>query len=186
MTLRPSALLAACALAACASRPPPRDLASPQVAVDRGAPLELELTAPFGDAVTPRDLRGRVVLLAFVNADDIGCQAQTRPLESLGAAYDPDDLAVVVVVGDAPAGVAARTMLEAWRDVTGLRHARYALAPEAVREGESPLGAITRVPTLVLLNRAGVVARRVEGFQPLAQLEALVAPAHPRRARDDH
>lgn len=183
--MRPLLAVALCAVA-CASAPP-REYES--VSAMRGdmslpMPVDLDLPSPFGDAVNPRDLRGRVVLLAFVNTDDINCQALARPLETLAARYD-DDLAVVLVAGDASEGLAARTLLEAWRDVTGLRHARYALATDAVRAGESPVGAIAHVPTLVLLNRAGAITRRVEGFQSVSQLEALVAPAHPREAHAD-
>jgi hypothetical protein len=48
-----------------------------------------------------------------------------------------------------------------------------------VRAGSTPIGEVGLAPLVVLVNRAGRVARRLEGYQTMAALQALIAPALP-------
>ncbi len=177
MGWRPALL--ASALCACAPAPRRAVVAPPpSTAPARLTPLELSLTLLGGETLDVSTLRGRAVLIAAVQTENLASQALLRNLERLARAH-PDALAVIAVVGDPFDPATAQVALQAWRDVLGLREVRLAPATDAIRRGASELGPIERAPTLFFLNRAGAVARRSEGYLSESQLEALVAPALP-------
>ena len=74
-----------------------------------------------------------------------------------------------------------RELVSVYADVLELRSATAVLADDAIRDGATAFGVIEHVPVTYLFNRAGVLARRVDGMLSQAQLEALVAPALPPR-----
>lgn len=142
-------------------------------------PLELSLETPLDNGrVELQSLRGKGVVIAAISVDDVHCQALVRHLERLVREH-PDDLAVVAVVGDQSDAASLRTLLETYQSVLGLRHTRLALASQEVRSGATALGSIERVPTVYVLNRAGVLVRRETGYQPYATLAEWVAPTLP-------
>ena len=70
-------------------------------------------------------------------------------------------------------------MLETFARVLELEATKVVIADDHVREGTSALGAIEHVPTTILINRAGIVARTVVGLIDQRGIEELVRPALP-------
>jgi len=145
----------------------------------RPEPIALTLERADGRAVELGAYRGRAVLVVAFLMDDLSSQAMLRHTERLARAY-PDDLAVVAISGDRHAHAQHRELLGVFARVLELSRTEVVLADDAVRDGVSPLGPIERTPTTFLVNRAGVITRRLEGYLGPAELDALVAPALPR------
>ena len=126
------------------------------------------------------DYRGRALLVLAFTTENVASHALARNLEAVARAH-PEDLAVVALSGDATERETQRTLLQTWRDVGELRHVTVAFASDVVQRGVSALGPIEHVPTLFFINRVGVIVRRLEAYLTVEQIEALVAPALPRR-----
>ena len=60
-----------------------------------------------------------------------------------------------------------------WRAASQVRY-QVALASDAVRAGQSPLGPIAVVPTTIVLDRAGRPVARVERQLAAGELDALI------------
>jgi peroxiredoxin len=133
-----------------------------------------------GEPLELASFRGRAVLLVAFTMDDMNSQATLRHVEELVQAH-PEDLAAVAISGDRHPHWQHRQLLRVFAGVLELSRTEVVLADDALRDGATPLGAIEHVPTVFLVNRAGVIARRLEGYQGRAELEALVTPALPRR-----
>lgn len=118
-----------------------------------------------------------MLVIAF-NHDDLRSQATLREAERVARAH-ADSLVVIGVCGNPGSFRTLRTLLEAFARVLELERTVLAVASDAVREGTSPLGPIEHVPTAILINRAGVVARTVVGLLDQRALEQLVRPALP-------
>lgn len=171
------------ALAACAHRPVAPTLASAPPAPPAADAVDLREVTLRVDAVGDRPvdlaaLRGRAVLVATLSTNDLQGHALARNLERLAAAH-PDDLAVLLLATDGYDGPTLRTAMEVFAEVIGIRHASVAALTEEVRAGATPFGEVALAPTVYLVNRAGRVARRLDGYQTLGALQALVAPALP-------
>lgn len=170
------------ALAACAHRAA-APVATPAPAPASTAPVDLRDVALAVDAVGERrvdlaTLRGRAVVVATLSTNDLGSHALARNLERLAAAH-PDDLAVLLLATDGYDAPTLRTAMEVFAEVLGVRHAAVAALPAELRAGTTPFGEISLTPAVYLVNRAGRMARRLEGYQNLGALQALVAPALP-------
>lgn len=144
----------------------------------RLTPIELTLTVLNDGPVELASLRGRAVLIAAVNTQNLASQALLRSLERVARAH-PETLSVIAIVGDPFDPATAQIALGAWRDVLDLRHVRLAPATDEIRRGASELGPIERTPTLFFINRVGAIVQRLEGFQSVSALETLIAPALP-------
>jgi hypothetical protein len=140
--------------------------------------ISLVLPTADGTFLDLADARGRALLVLCVLMDDLPSQAMLRELELLAREH-PEDLRVVALVGDRHPPRLLRDLAQTFAQVVGLEHVSVALATDEVRAGLSPLGAIDHVPSLYLVNRAGVLSRRVNGVLTLGALRALVAPALP-------
>jgi hypothetical protein len=154
----------------------------------RGPRLALELPRLDGRPLDVRIFRGRAVLLVAFLMDNLGSHALLRNAEQVAQAH-PDDVVVVAISGDHQQYVAHERfdqraiLLQSFARVLNLQRTHVVVADDAVRSGESPLGAIRTVPTVFLVNRAGVLARRIEGYLTVPQLERLVGPAVPPSRR---
>lgn len=151
----------------------------PTAASSRPAPIVLTLERSDGHRVDLANYRGLAVLLVAFTMDHLPSQALLRHLETLARAH-PDDLRVVAISGDRHPRERHRELLQIFGSVLGLERTELVLADDALRNGASPLGVIERVPTIFLVNRAGAIARRVEGYLDLPALRTLIAPALPR------
>jgi hypothetical protein len=143
-------------------------------------PLVLTLDGLDGRPVDIAAFRGRAVLLIALFMDDLPSQGILRHAERIARELG-DDVAVFAISGDRQPYRTHRDMAQIFARVNELQRTQILLADDNVRDRTSPLGAIEAVPTTFLVNRAGVVARRVQGYQDYAALRALVAPTLPRR-----
>ncbi len=171
------------ALAACAHRPAaaPRALTATTTAPTASVDLRdvtLSVDAVGDRRVDVAALRGKAVVVATLSINDLGGHALARNLERLAAAH-PDDLVVLLLATDGYDAPTLRTAMEVFADVIGIRHAAVAALPAEVRAGSTPFGEMTLEPSVYLVNRAGRMARRLDGYQGLSALQALVAPALP-------
>lgn len=174
------ALLGSLLVAGCAHRavaPSPTAPATAEAAVDL-RDMTLAVDAVGHRRVDLAALRGRAILVAALSTNDLGGHALARNLERLATAHG-DDLAVLILATDGYDVPTLQVALEVFADVVGLRHAAVAPIPAAVRAGSTPIGEVGLAPLVVLVNRAGRVARRLEGYQTMAALQALIAPALP-------
>ncbi len=141
-------------------------------------PIRLVLATVQGTHVDVADHRGIAVLVIAFTTSEIASQALLRNVEAVARAH-PEDLAVIAVAGDTFPPRDEVSLLHAYADVLGLRAVTLCLATDAMRDGNSPLGDIRRVPTTFLVNRLGVIAHSVEGYLSVPQIEGLIAPALP-------
>lgn len=137
------------------------------------------LQGPSGNHFDLADHRGKALLVVAITTENILSQALVRDLERLARAHDPADLAVVAIVGDPLPERELSAMLDTYAQVVGLSRVILALASPEIRDGNSPLGEVDRVPVIYFFNRAGVLSRRLEGHPGYEALEALIAPAIP-------
>jgi hypothetical protein len=96
--------------------------------------------------------------------------AAQADVAALNRAHDRAAAAVVGVGVDLDGAL----VLRPWRRGSGARYA-VAVADDAVRAGATALGAIDRVPTTIVLDRAGRVARRHVGPLPEGALDRWIA-----------
>ncbi len=179
-----AALPVALALAsACAAAPPATParivgISDPPPEVAHGPPLTLSFERADGQTRDVTTLRGRAVLIVAARMDDLRSQAYVHSVERIARAH-PDDLSVFVMLGDDYPHNQMAVLATSYARVMELQRSEVVLADAATRAGETQLGAIDRVPTTFLVNRAGVVSRRVEGLLTPSQLFDLVRPALP-------
>ena len=131
--------------------------------------VELTLRRADGTFLEVGEQRGRPVLLFVFATFDGVSQMLLTPLRNVAERH-PD----LVVIGIA-AQPSARLLIDAYE---------HALEPpfpitydpqETVAEGESALGEIEGIPTLILLDSRGVPAGRLSGFADETRIEALLA-----------
>ncbi|MDP3278164.1 MAG: hypothetical protein Q8Q09_23460 [Deltaproteobacteria bacterium] len=146
------------------------------------AALTLSLETPDAAVIDLGELRGRAVLVIAFDYDDLRSQATLREAELLARRH-PDTLTVLALCGNPGPHQRLRALLGAFSSVLGLTATRIVLATDEIRAGTSSLGPIAHVPTTILVNRAGFVARTVVGLMDRGALEALVQPALPPTAQ---
>jgi len=176
LALAGSLLVAGCAHRAVAAAPTTPTTSS-AAAVDLRE-VTLAVDAVGGRRVDLAALRGRAIVVAALSTNDLGGHALARNLERLAAAHG-DDLAVLLLATDGYDAPTLQVALEVFAEVVGLHHAAVAPLPPEVRAGSTPFGEVGLAPLVFLVNRAGRVARRLEGYQTMAALQSLIAPALP-------
>jgi len=176
LALAGSLLAAGCAHRAVAAAPT-TPVASAAAAVDLRE-VTLSVDAVGGRRVDLAALRGRAIVVAALSTNDLGGHALARNLERLAAAHG-DDLAVLLLATDGYDPPTMQVALEVFAEVVGLHRAAVAPIPAEVRAGSTPFGEVGLEPLVFLVNRAGRVARRLEGYQTMAALQSLIAPALP-------
>ncbi|HJL19443.1 MAG TPA: TlpA disulfide reductase family protein [Sandaracinaceae bacterium LLY-WYZ-13_1] len=174
-----AALLAACGgggEARVAPSGPPVGMSGPETAGDERptaveGSIELTLRRVDGTFLEVGEQRGQPVLLYVFATFDGVSQMVLNPLRNVIERHPG-----LRVIGIA-AQPSARLLVDAYE------HALHPPFPvtydpeETVRRGESDLGALDAVPTLVLLDERGVEIARHTGFLDERQLEAFLAPA---------
>jgi peroxiredoxin len=156
----------------------PERPASGSVSTERAPAVSMLLDRSDGMPIELADYRGRAVLVIAFVMDDLGSQALLRHAERLATEH-PEDLAVIAISGDRHPREHHAELARVYRLVLELNHVDVVLATDEIRQGHSPLGEIERVPTTFLVNRAGSVARKLEGYLTYEDLSALIAPALP-------
>ena len=165
-------------LVGCAHPATHRAVRSVEAAVFDAREAALRVETIRGDVFDLATVRGRAVFVAVVFANDLQGHAVARNLERVAATH-PDDIAVLVLAADSFDPETLRTAMEVFAEVAGISRAAVAALPDALRTGSTVFGEVGAGSTVFLVNRAGRIARRLEGYQSVAALEAAVAPALP-------
>jgi hypothetical protein len=154
-------LLSALALGCSAN---PRQPAS--AAIERGDPVQFTFGTIDGGELSSDTTRGRTTLLLFVTTYDLPSQAEALLLREVASTHKPR-LNAGVVMMEPPQSAA---LAQVWRDSLRL-DLPVAMASPSLLSGESSLGRIAGVPTLLVLDRRGRLVTRREGALSRAQIE---------------
>jgi hypothetical protein len=164
--------LLALALGGCfAAEPEPAQ--SPRV--ELGEPAQFTFGAIDGSVVSSDTTRGRSTALLFVTTYDLPSQAEAQLLYEVVRRHKPRANAAIVMM-EPPR---AAPLAQVWADSIGVQ-LPIAMASPTLMAGESELGRIAGVPTLLVLDRRGRIAARLEGAQSREQISAALALADAR------
>ena len=148
-------LLVALTLAGCYSH-----AGEPAASVEpeRGEPVQFSFGTIAGGELSSDTTRGRTTALLFVTTYDLPSQAQAELLRDVLASHQPVANAAIVML-EPPHSAA---LAQVWADAIGLRWP-IAMASPSLMAGESRLGKIAGVPTLIILDRRGRMIAKSEG-----------------------
>jgi len=160
-------------MAGCSSAAP----APPAVgARTRSTPIQFEFpSAGENTVVSSETMRGRVTALIFVTTFDLASQLAARRLGDVLVQFTPRANGAAVVV-EAPVYA---DLLPAYRTALALPFP-VVMADFATQRGSGPFGAITHVPTLVVLDRDGREVSRDEGSLEMDEIRAALRRASER------
>lgn len=117
--------------------------------------------------VSSRATRGKVTVLAFVTTYDLGSQAQVNYLVAMSK-HDGDRVNYVLVALEKKA---ERELVEVYKTNLGVTFP-VALADEPTIAGGGPFGDVHRIPTVVILDRAGKLAFKKTGLSKADEIRA--------------
>jgi hypothetical protein len=137
-----------------------------------GEPVQFSFGTVDGGELSSDTTRGRSTLLLFVTTYDLPSQAEALLLRDVVARHKPRANAGIVMV-EPPRSAA---LAQVWRDSLGL-NLPVAMASATLLAGESQLGRIAGVPTLVVLDRRGRLVVRREGALTQAEIEECLRQA---------
>lgn len=127
-------------------------------APDLGEPVQFTFGTVAGGEVSSDTTRGRTTALLFVTTYDLPSQAEAQLLREVLSTHKPvANAAIVMMEPPHSAGLA-----QVWADAMDLKWP-IAMASQTLLAGESPLGHITGVPTLIVLDRRGRLIAKSEG-----------------------
>jgi hypothetical protein len=165
------AALSALALAACHTEEVENAAPAPEL----GDPVQFIFGTIEGNEVSSDTTRGRTTALLFVTTYDLPSQAEAQLLRDIIATHKPLANAAIVMM-EPPR---AAPLAQVWADSIGLK-LPIAMASPALMAGESQLGRIVGVPTLVVLDRRGRLIARSEGAVGRAEILASLQRADAR------
>lgn len=145
----------------CAAEP-----TQPAMPVVHGEALSFAFGTASGEVVTSETSRGRVTVLLFITTFDLASQAQAKQLEDMVRLHAPRFNAIAVVM-EPPKNV---ELVRSFGEVLGLSYP-LAIADEATLSGAGPFGAITSVPSWVVLDRSSRTVFARAGALPPRELE---------------
>jgi hypothetical protein len=123
-----------------------------------GEPVQFTFGTLTGDEVSSDTTRGRTTALLFVTTYDLASQAQTQLLREVLSSHKPVANAAIVMMEPPRAAELARV----WADSLNLTWP-IAMATPTLMAGDSQLGRINGVPTLIVLDRRGRIIAKNEG-----------------------
>jgi hypothetical protein len=136
---------------------------------DYGQPVLFTLGTIEGSELSSDTTRGRTTALLFVTTYDLPSQAEAQLLRDVLSTHKP--LANAAIVMMEPPRTAP--LAQVWADSIGVK-LPIAMASPALLAGDSQLGRIVGVPTLLVLDRRGRLIARSEGATTRAAIsEAL-------------
>lgn len=142
---------------------------------DFGEPVQFTFGTIEGQELSSDTTRGRTTLLLFVTTYDLPSQAEALLLKDVIARHRPRANAAIVML-EPPRSA---PLAQVWRDSLKL-DLPVAMASPALLAGESQLGRIAGVPTLVVLDRRGRLRGRYEGALTRRQIEECLEQADAR------
>ena len=138
----------------------------PEGLVGESAPI-LALRDDRGSPVSLEQYRGRVVLMNFWASWCPPCRAEMPDLQRLANAYAHSGIAIVGVnEGESP------QRARAFADSLGIRFPIWIDAGQRYGRTYAALG----LPTTVIIDRRGIVARGFDGALTFAQMESAITP----------
>ena len=159
-------LLCSCVAGGCKPTP---EAAEPDSALEQSMRSEpLEFSFPGGEdlVVSSETTRGRVTALAFVTTYDMASQLLLRRLADVIVHFTPRANAAAVVV-EAPRYA---DLLPAYRDSLRLPFP-VVMVDFGTQQGQGPFAGIQRVPTLLVLDKAGREVARRQGALSADEIE---------------
>lgn len=162
------------ALVACACKPTPEPIDTPRE--DPGSlPVSFAYGTTEGQELSSATTRGRATAILFVTTYDLASQLVAQRLEQVLHAHVPRANAGAVVLE--PPKYAE--LAAAYRASLALSYP-VAMADGLTLSGGGPFGAITQVPTLVVLDRSGREVWRKAGVPETREIEQALALASRR------
>ena len=123
-----------------------------------GEPLSFAFSSLDEKAADSDSFRGKPCIVSFFSTGDLSSQAQTNYLVAM-AAHDVGKVGYLLVALEPPS---QRELIEIYRKALKVTFA-VAMADEHTLAGKSTFGAIPALPTVVVLDGAGKVAKRFDG-----------------------
>jgi len=130
-----------------------------------GEPLQFTFGTLDGGELSSDTTRGRTTALLFVTTYDLPSQAEAELLRDLLTTHKPRANGAIVML-EPPR---AAPLAQVWADSLGLK-IPIAMASPNLLSGDSQLGRIEGVPTLIVLDRRGRLVARAAGAQTRAQI----------------
>lgn len=140
--------------------------------VRAGAPVDFRFPPNGNDVVSSETTRGRATALAFITTYDMVSQILVRRLGEVLVRFKPRANAAAVVL-EAPLYA---ELLDVYREQLALPFP-VVMADFATQQGQGPFGNVQKVPTLVVLDRAGREVWRFQGPLEAAEIEAALRRA---------
>jgi hypothetical protein len=142
--------------------------------VELGEPLLFTFGTLDGGELSSDTTRGRTTALLFVTTYDLPSQAEALLLRDLLRAHKPRANGAIVMM-EPPR---AAPLAQVWADSLGLGSTMpIAMASPSLLSGDSALGRIEGVPTLLVLDRRGRLIARRPGAQSQDEMGALLRQA---------
>jgi len=121
-------------------------------------PVQFTFGTVDGGELSSDTTRGRTTALLFVTTFDLPSQAEARLLAEVLSEHKPRANAGIVMLEPPHSAPLAQV----WRDAIGLT-LPVAMASHSLLVGQSELGRVSGVPTLLVLDRLGRIVVRREG-----------------------
>ena len=157
-------------MAACVSKPAPDPVGLSSVPVHEptaGSVVDFEFDSLDARPVSTPATRGKVTVLAFVTTYDLGSQAQVNFLVAM-AKHDGTEVNYVLVALEKKS---ERELVEVYKNNLGVSFP-FALADEATIAGGGPFGDVHKIPSVVVLDRAGKIVFKKTGLAKSDELRA--------------
>jgi hypothetical protein len=137
-----------------------------------GEPVQFTFGTLQGEELSSDTTRGRTTALLFVTTYDLPSQAVAQMLRDVLATHKPRANGAVVMMEPPRAAELAQVWARSLRMTLPI-----AMATPSLMAGESQLGRIQGVPTLLVLDRTGRVVARLEGAHTREELAEALARA---------
>ncbi|HXK20108.1 MAG TPA: TlpA family protein disulfide reductase [Polyangiaceae bacterium] len=162
-------MIAGLALVSCYAREgEPAAAAEP----DFGQPVQFTFGTLDGTELSSDTTRGRTTALLFVTTYDLPSQAEAQLLGGVLATHKPLANAAIVMMEPPHSAPLAQV----WADSIGLK-LPVAMATPSLLAGDSQLGRVAGVPTLIVLDRRGRLVAKNEGALTREQISECLARA---------
>jgi hypothetical protein len=126
--------------------------------VNVGEPVQFSFGTIDGQELSSDTTRGRTTALLFVTTYDLPSQAEAQLLRDVLATHRPLANAAIVMM-EAPR---TAELARVWAESISVK-LPIAMASPSLMSGDSELGRVVGVPTLIVLDRVGRLRERREG-----------------------
>lgn len=137
-----------------------------------GEPVQFTFGTLQGEELSSDTTRGRTTALLFVTTYDLPSQAEAQLLRDVLATHKPRANGVIVMM-EPPR---AADLAQVWAKSINV-DLPIAMASPTLMSGDSELGRVNGVPTLIVLDRRGRLRERREGALTREEISAALAGA---------